>query len=113
MDFIPVEEWGKFGFAYSGDENNKPTVKEWTEENILAQLKKDVDFGIEKAVNHRGISAGLMYNVVKAWCIVLENGLEKTDYSCYGNKMFEEVDKFYNFGLVDEDTFDDKFFEEW
>ncbi len=110
MDFIPVDEWEKFGFRFTGEVH--PEVKEWTEENIISQLKEDVEFGIEKAINHRGISAELMYDVVKAWCIVLENGLENTEYGWYGHSMFEAVDKYYNFGLVKEDTFDEGFFSE-
>lgn len=88
-------------------------AKEWTEENILAQLRADVEFAIEKAVNHRGISAGLMNGVLVAWCIVLENGLEHTDYSWYGDKLIKKIDELYGFGLVDNDTFDSSFYEEW
>lgn len=111
LDFIPTSEWEKFDYKYTG-EGERP-VKEWTEENILNQLKQDVEFGIEKAVNHRGISASLMHGVVQSWCIVLENGLEDTGYGWYGDKLFTAVDKFYNFGLVKEDTFDDDFYKEW
>ena len=100
LDFLSVEEWEKYGFKYTSDEE-PPKPKEWTEENILAQLKEDVEFGIEKAENHRGISAGLMYAVCQAWCIVLENGLENTDYGWYGDKMFIAIDKLYGFGLTD------------
>lgn len=88
-------------------------VLEWTEENVLKQLKDDVEFGIEKATNHRGISASLMYEVCQSWCKVLENGLENTDYGWYGHLLFEAIDKHYNFGLVDEHTFDEDFFKEW
>lgn len=113
IDFIPVDEWKTFGFSYTGPENEKPTVKEWTEENVLAQLKSDVAFGIEKATNHRGISSSLMYDCVKAWCVVLENGLEDTDYGYYGHSLFQAVDEKYNFGLVTADTFGESFFEQW
>lgn len=112
LDFVPVSEYGDFGYEYTGEKEIVP--KEWTEENVIAQLKEDVAFGIEKACDHRGISAGLMYMVVQSWCIVLENGLENTDYGYYGHKLFKAVDAHYNFGLVDEDTFDDDFFsDEW
>lgn len=115
LDFLPVEEWEKCGFKYTGEEDEDdepPHPKEWTEENILAQLKKDVEFGIEKAENHRGISASLMYAVCQAWCIVLENGLEYTDYGWYGDKLFIAIDKLYGFGLAD-DHFDREFYDEW
>ena len=111
IDFIPADEWEEYGFKYTGKEPYTP--KEWTKENVIKQLKEDVRFGIEKATNHRGISAELMFDVVKAWCIVLENGLENTDYGYYGHKMFKAVDKYYGFGLVDEDTFDYIFFDYW
>jgi hypothetical protein len=110
LDYIPVEEWKDFGFEFTGEK--APEVKEWTEENLINQLKEDVEFGIEKAVNHRGISSSLMFDVVKAWCIVLENGLENTDYGWYGHSLFKAVDEYYHFGLVDENTFDEEFFEE-
>ena len=111
LDFLPVEEINYLGFKYTGTEKHIP--KEWNEENILSQLKEDVAFGIEKATKHRGISSGLMYEVCKSWCIVLENGLENTDYGWYGDKMFIAIDKKYNFGLVSKDTFNKKFYSKW
>ncbi len=115
LDWIPIEEWEKFGFSYSGPDNVKQNLREWTEENILEQLRYDVEFAIEKSVNHRGISANLMFMVVQAWCIVLENGLDEIEYDdCwYGDKLLKAVNDKYNFGLVDENTFDDKFYKEW
>lgn len=111
LDFVPAEEWKKYGFKYTGEEE-PPKPKKWTEENILAQLKEDVEFGIEKAENHRGISAALMYAVCQAWCIVLENGLENTDYGWYGDKMFIAIDNLYGFGLTD-GHFLGEFHDEW
>ena len=111
IDFLPINEWKDFGFEYTGKDTYVP--KEWTEENIIEQLKKDVEFGIEKATDHRGISADLMFGVVKAWCIVLENGLENIEYGYYGHKLFKAVDEYYGFGLVDENTFGDDFFGDW
>lgn len=111
VDFLPVAEWEHFGFRFNGEK--EPEVKEWTEENVLAQLKSDVEFAIEKSTNHRGISASLMNDVLKAWCIVMENGLEKTPYGYYGDKLIKKVDEYYNFGLVTEDTFDEDFYGDW
>ena len=110
LDFIPVEEWEEYGFQFTGE--TLLQVKEWTEENILAQLKEDVKFGIEKATNHRGISASLMYGVCKSWCIVLENGLEDVDYGWYGDKLFKAIDKKYQWGFTD-GCFDADFYEGW
>ena len=111
IDFLPTNEWEKFGYKYTGIKEYTP--KEWTEENVIAQLKEDVEFGIEKATNHRGISASLMFDVVKAWCKILENGLDTSDYGWYGDTLFKAVDDYYKFGLVNEDTFNDEFYKEW
>lgn len=110
LDFIPVEEWEAFGFKFTGEDVPQP--KEWTEENVLKQLKKDVKFAIEKAEYHRGISASLMNDVLRSWCIVLENDLEDTDYGWYGDKLIKAVDELYNFGLT-EGHFDCDFYKEW
>lgn len=65
----------KNSFKYDGDEPY-PEPKEWTRGNILEQLKSDVEFGFEKALDQRGISASLMFYVVLRWNQVLEEGLE-------------------------------------
>lgn len=111
-DFLTIEQMKSIGYKFDGDENNW-IPKEWTEENIVAQLKEDVEFGIEKAVNHRGISAGLMQEVVIGWCWVLENGLEDSEYGWYGSETFKAVNDYYGFGLINENTFDASFYEEW
>lgn len=97
IDYLPVEEWERFGFEYKGEDNFVP--KTWTEENIKAELKDDLKFAIEKALGHRGISASLMYDVLKSWCIILENGLEKTGYGWYGDKLIKAIDEYYEFGI--------------
>jgi len=112
LQFLPIEYFEKFGYKYTGDANERKVV-EWTEENVLAQLKEDVEFAIEKSTDHRGISAGLMYDVLRAWCIVLENDLENTEYGYYGDKLIKKLDEYYKFGLVDETTFDRDFYDDW
>lgn len=111
LDYVPTDEYNKYGFRYTGED--KYEVKEWTEEHILAQLKDDCEFGIEKATNHRGISASLMYDVCRSWCLILENGLENIEYGWYGDKLFKAIDEYYHFGLIDENTFDKEFYEKW
>lgn len=61
--FLTEEQLEKIGFKYDGDEPY-PEPKEWTRGNILEQLKSDVEFGFEKALDQRGISASLMFYVV-------------------------------------------------
>ena len=112
LDFIPVEEWENFGYEYTGEGERE--VLDWTEENIIDMLKKDVDFGIEKAENHRGISSSLMASVCGSWLDVLEDdSIDRDLYGWYGCDLFKAIDEKYNFGLVKEDTFDDEFYEEW
>lgn len=98
LGFIPTGEWEDYGFEFTGE--NPPKVKEWTEENILAQLKEDVEFGFEKCVDERGISAELMAMVVNAWCKVLENGLNLDgDDGWYHRKQFTTVAEYYGWTL--------------
>ena len=114
LDFIEESEWEKFGFKRTGDIKKQHKPKEWTDENILSQLKSDVDFGIEKALDHRGISSELMAMVCLAWLDVLEDkDIDRNLYGWYGSELFKAIDKKYGFGLVDEDTFSGDFYEEW
>ena len=112
-EFLSVEQMKQIGIELKDEYKATHIPKVWSEENVLAQLKEDVEFGIEKATNHRAISANLMFDVCKSWCVILENGLEKTEYGWYGDKLFKAIDEKYGFGLVQEDTFDDTFYEEW
>lgn len=99
--FIHFDELPKFGLklrdGITKEEYDKE-VKPFTHENILAQLKKDVAFGFEKALNHRGISAGLMYECVAMWNWILEEGLENFDsYAQYGLPLFKATAVKYGF----------------
>ena len=83
--FIPEERLSDLGLSlkegYAGTHEPQP----FTRENVLAQLERDVAFGFEKALNKRGISALCMYEVIKMWNWVLEEGLEGfDDYAQYG-----------------------------
>lgn len=112
-EFLSVEQMKQIDIELKDEYKATHIPKVWNEENVLAQLKEDVEFGIEKATNHRGISASLMFDVCKSWCVILENGLEKTEYGWYGDELFKAIDEKYGFGLVQEDTFDEVFYEEW
>lgn len=113
--FLNDEQMAQIGYSYDGDAP-RPEIVPWTEENIIAQLRDDTEFGIEKASDHRGLSAGLMHDVCLGWCTILENGLDKKyqdDYGWYGDKLFKAINEMYDFGLIDDQTFDDSFYEEW
>lgn len=101
-DFLTEEQAASIGW-HAKDGYDWPEPKEWTEENVLEQLKRDVEFGWEKACDERGISAGLMYEVCQAWCKVLENGLEDFDeYGSYGKPLFKTIAHKYGWELPDE-----------
>ncbi len=91
--FLTANQLKDFGFtlieSVSDDEWNKKVIP-FTRENILIQLEKDVEFGFEKALNKRGISAGFMFETVRMWNWILEEGLEDFDsYAMYGLPLFK------------------------
>ena len=89
--FLTAEQMKSIGFSIR-EYKEQHVPKEWTRENILEQLKDDVEFGFEKALDRRGISSGLMFDVVRKWNKVLEEGLEDWDedhYAMYGLPLFK------------------------
>lgn len=96
--FLTREQMVKIGFEIGGNVDHIP--KEWTRENIINQLKSDVEFGFEKALDKRGISSSLMFSVVMSWNKVLEEGLEDWDednYRYYGLPLFKATALKYGF----------------
>ena len=106
MQFIPEKELKDFGLELKDEYVGTHKHIEFTKENILIQLEKDVDFGFEKALNQRGISAGLMAEVVQMWNWILEEGLEDFDkYPMYGLPIFKATAIKYGFdNPIGEDT---------
>jgi hypothetical protein len=98
MQFIPEAELKDFGLELKDEYVGTHKHIEFTKENVLIQLVKDVDFGFEKALNQRGISAGLMAEVVQMWNWILEEGLEDfDDYPMYGLPIFKATAVKYGF----------------
>ena len=91
IQFFEPKDWAVFGFTPKEDADKTFTPKEFTRENVLEQLKSDVEFGFQKALDRRGISAGLMHCVVAMWMWVLED-MELS-------AMFESDDKYPMYGL--------------
>ena len=88
--FLTEEQCAQIGFTFKDEYKGKHQPKEWTRENILEQLKEDVAFGFEKALDKRGMSSGLMYDVVLKWNRVLEEGLENSGkFAQYGLPLFK------------------------
>lgn len=95
-DFFPTRDWHLFGFSLKADAI-APEPKEWTHENVLAQLQKDLAFAFEKALDERGISASCMYQVVKMWMWVLDDPLQyHSDYAPYGLPLLRAVAASHN-----------------
>lgn len=100
--FVPFDMIEKFDIKPKEEYNNaekwNTTVKPFTKENILTQLREDVAFGFRKALDRRGISASLMYDVVKMWNWILEEGLEDfNSYAQYGLPLFKATAVKYGF----------------
>lgn len=101
-NFLTIEQAKQIGFIFEEGHQYNHIPKEWNEANIIEQLTKDVQFGWEKACDERGISASLMYYVVKTWCQVLENefaDFDDANYYPYGKPLFKAVAKKYNIYL--------------
>jgi len=99
--FIPEQHFEAFGLTMPPERVGTHRPEPYTREAVIAQLEKDVDFGFEKALNKRGISAGLMFSVVMMWNWVLEEGLEDYDedegYAQYGLPLFKATALKYGF----------------
>lgn len=101
--FIPEDQLGAFGLTLNpaGVFTPKHVCIEFTREAVVAQLKKDVAFGFEKALDKRGISAGIMFQVVRFWNWILEEGLEDynedSGYAQYGLPLFKATAVKYDF----------------
>lgn len=100
-NFLTEEQALKVGVEYKEEYKGKHIPIPFTKENVLLQLKEDVAFGFEKALNQRGISAGLMFDVVQMWNWILEEGLENYDenkgYAQYGLPLFKATAIKYGF----------------
>lgn len=101
--FLPFDMLKDFGFELkegSSEEDWNKDVLEFNRENVLSQLRKDVEFGWEKAINERGISSNMMSECVKLWNYVLQEGLEDlTDYGWYGRNIFKATADKYGWEL--------------
>lgn len=97
---------------------SKIYVKPYTRENILEQLRSDVAFGFQKALDRRGISSGLMFEVVKMWNWVLNEDGElanwsNDNYAMYGLPLFKATAVKYGFhNPIGDDSGDESWYEE-
>ncbi len=101
-DFFAPEQWEVLGISIKEGAvlSELPKPKEWNRDNVISQLAEDVAFGFEKALSKRGISSGMMFNVVEMWMWVLEDELlegAEDRYAQYGLPFFKEVALKYGF----------------
>lgn len=97
VNYLPVAVWDAFGCELK-EGAPAPEVLPWTEERFEESLRTDLAFAIEKSEGCRGISASLMFEVVKMWLWVLDDPLGDTDdYYDYGLPFFNEVADQYGF----------------
>lgn len=113
--FIPENELKDFGIELKDEYKGKHKHKPFTKKNILIQLEKDVEFGFEKALDQRGISSSLMYEVVSMWNFILEEGLENfEDYAEYGLPLFKATAIKYGFNNpIGDDEGNESKYEGW
>ena len=78
------------------DPDKEWTPKEYTREAILECLKSDLAFAFDKALGKRGLSAGMMFMVIKMWMWVLDEHQDlvnwsNDDYAQYGLPFLKAV----------------------
>ena len=96
-EYLPVKDWEKLGFSLKKGVK-PPRAKSITKQNILNQLKSDLEFAFEKALNQRGISSSCMYEVIKMWMWVLDDPLQNFDeYTMYGLPLYKTTALKYGF----------------
>lgn len=113
-NYFPVKDWGKLGFSLK-EGGKLPRAKPLTEQNILEQLKGDLEFAFEKALDQRGISSACMFEVIKMWMWVLEDELQHfNEYTMYGLPLYKAVALKYRFdNPIGEDTGSEGKYEEY
>lgn len=119
-NFIPYNMLNEFGIEpkeeYDNEEKWNEHIVEFTRENILKQLEKDVAFGFEKALDKRGISSSLMFECVRLWNYILEEGLEDwsvSNYAMYGLPLFKATAVKYGWdNPIGEDNGDESIYDE-
>lgn len=97
-NFFPVKDWAKLGFTLK-EGGKAPKPLPLTKKNVLNKLKGDLNFAFEKALNKRGISSSLMWDVIKMWMWVLEDDelYAFEDYENYGLPLYKAVALKYGF----------------
>lgn len=114
--FLTEDQMAQIGYELTDEAKENHNPKEWTRENVLKQLRNDVEFGFEKALDKRSISSSLMFEVVLRWNRILEEGLEDYDennYKMYGLPLFKATAVKYGWdNPIGDDTGEEDFYNE-
>jgi hypothetical protein len=96
--WLPTSRWREIGLTIRDDADpvalaeHDASVEAWNAVVVAEQIRRDVAFGFEKALDQRGISASLMHSVVEMWLRILGIRDEFTEtYAQYGLPLFREV----------------------
>lgn len=96
--YIPEADLKRFGLSIKDEHVGTWEHEPLTRENVLADLKDDLAFAFEKALNQRGLSASMMHEVVCMWNWILEDGLQDfEEYAQYGLPTFKATALKYGF----------------
>jgi len=82
-----------------------------TNEDIIEQMKKYMSFAVEKAVNHRGISASRSVAHYRAWTWLINDSetfeflSDGSNYQNYGAPMLKYVAEKYDIPIPENQTF--------
>lgn len=94
IPFFPVSEWDALGYKTTDETDASKYPVALTAELVREKMAGDLEFGFEKALNKRGLSAPAQYQCVKTWLWVLEDDLANWDddnYAQYGLPFFKAV----------------------
>jgi hypothetical protein len=94
-----VEELDKLGYGLEeGKTIEDLHNKEWNIENVLVQVKADIDFALEKAEGERGISSSLMHEVLQMWNFAFNTDVpDKNKYNDYGLDYIHRTAKAFDY----------------
>ena len=92
--FFPTSEWPALGYETTPETDHEKYPMPLTEEYVREKLASDLEFGFEKALDKRGLSAPAQYACCKAWLWILEDDLANWDddnYAEYGLPFFKAI----------------------
>lgn len=98
LRFFKPSEWEVMGFKPAdGVTDENYSITPYTKEKVMEMIATDLAFSFEKALNQRGISSSLMFEVMKMWMWVLDDELaDFTDYAMYGLPLYKAIALKYN-----------------